>query len=207
MVTEWGATGWWEVKKTAWGAPLENDSSTKADFYDSRYRKSIEAQREQVIGSYVFLWGQKQERTPTWFGMFTAEGNETESIDVMHRIWTGEWPENRSPRVRGLRLDGREAKDMIRLDAGKRFKAEFQVTDPDGDRLTYRWEVMKESRTKATGGDREQVPESIRGLILNPKRGSVTLKAPKEEGAYRLFAYCDDTDGNTAHANIPFLVE
>ena len=50
LVTEWGATGYWEVQKTSWGAPIENDSSTKADFYGSRYEPSIASQRAQVIG-------------------------------------------------------------------------------------------------------------------------------------------------------------
>lgn len=207
MVTEWGATGWWEVGKTRWGAPLENDSSTKADFYLSRYQKSIEAERDQVVGSYVFLWGQKQERTPTWFGMFTAEGRETESIDVMHHIWTGEWPSNRSPRVNGFRLDGKGARSNTKLRAGKRYQATFDVVDPDEDRLKFRWVIMKESQSKSTGGDPERIPESLDGLIVRQSGGEVTIRAPKEKGAYRLFAYCDDTEGHTAHANIPFLVE
>ena len=66
---------------------------------------------------------------------------------------------------------------------------------------------MEESKSKTTGGVREKVPESIEGLIVSQSKGRVTLRAPEEKGAYRLFAYCDDTDGNTAHANIPFLVE
>ncbi len=207
LVTEWGATGYWEVGKTPWGAPLENDSTTKADFYLSRYRKSIESQRKQVIGSYAFLWGQKQERTPTWFGMFTAEGRETEAIDAMHRIWTGEWPSNRSPRVKDLRLNKKKARAGVKLRVGKKYKAHFDVDDSDGDQLTYRWVVMRESTSKATGGDPEPIPEVIDGLIVSQSRGRITLRAPKEKGAYRLFAYCDDTEGHTAHANVPFLVE
>ena len=207
LVTEWGATGYWEVPNTSWGAPLENDSSTKADFYLSRYERSIATQEKQVVGSFVFLWGQKQERTPTWFGMFTEEGRETEAIDAMHFIWTGEWPENRAPRVESLKLDGKQARKDVKLRAGRTYKAKFDVTDPDGDDLTYRWVVMKESQSNKTGGDTEQPPETVEGAIVEHHKGRVTLQAPEKAGAYRLFGYCDDTDGNTAHANVPFLVE
>ena len=41
IVTEWGATGHWEVEKTEWGAPIENDSTTKAEFYQKRFEKAI----------------------------------------------------------------------------------------------------------------------------------------------------------------------
>ncbi len=71
MVTEWGATGHWEVNSTPWGAPIETHSSTKADLVqwnDTTWQ--LDSQKENCVGSYVFLWGQKQERTPTWYGMF-----------------------------------------------------------------------------------------------------------------------------------------
>jgi hypothetical protein len=35
----------------------------------------------------------------------------------------------------------------------------------------------------------------------------VVIKAPAEPGAYRLFVYVRDGQGNAGHANIPFLVE
>lgn len=206
MVTEWGATGYWEVPSTEWGAPLENHSSLKADFYRSRYRKAIESQSKQVIGSYVFLWGQKQERTPTWFGMFMPDGRETESIDAMHFIWNNAWPDNRTPRLNDFTLEGKYAPDNIKLDAGIDYKATADITDPDGDPIIYRWEIMRESTTEATGGDAEEVPEAIDGLIVSQSDGNVTFKAPTESGAYRLFLYVDDDHEHTAHANIPFYV-
>ncbi|OEK04532.1 glycoside hydrolase family 2 TIM barrel-domain containing protein [Roseivirga misakiensis] len=206
MVTEWGATGYWEVGNTEWGAPLENNSSVKADFYRSRFRKAIESQKKQVIGSYVFLWGQKQERTPTWFGMFMPDGRETESIDAMHYIWNGEWPDNRTPRINDFKLESQVAENNIKLKSGKSYQAMVDVVDPDGDPLTYRWEIMKESTTNATGGDAEEVPEVIEGLIKSEPGSDVTFSAPMEEGAYRLFIYVDDNNEHTAHANIPFFV-
>ncbi|MFY0594607.1 glycoside hydrolase family 2 TIM barrel-domain containing protein [Roseivirga sp.] len=206
MVTEWGATGYWEVGTTEWQAPLENNSSVKADFYRSRFRKAIESQKQQVVGSYVFLWGQKQERTPTWFGMFMPDGRETESIDAMHYIWNGEWPDNRTPRINDFKLESKVAENNIKLKSGQSYAAMVDVTDPDGDPLVYRWEIMKESTTNATGGDAEEVPEVIQGLIKSDPGTEVSFTAPNEEGAYRLFIYVDDNNEHTAHANIPFYV-
>jgi len=45
------------------------------------------------------------------------------------------------------------------------------------------------------------------GLIDNSDTDRVVMKAPEEPGAYRLFVYIRDGNGNAGHANIPFLVE
>lgn len=206
LVTEWGATGYWEVDTTTWGAPLENNSSVKADFYLSRYQNAI-ATQSQVMGSFVFLWGQKQERTPTWFGMFTADGQETESIDVMHYVWNGKWPENRSPRLQDFTLEGQRGVNNIKLKVGDNYSAQVKVIDPDDDPMTYRWEIMEESNSQATGGDREYVPDVLPGLFTTSADSSANFTAPAKSGAYRLFVYVEDGNQHTAHANIPFWVE
>lgn len=207
LVTEWGATGYWEVGLTDWGAPLENNSSVKADFYRSRYAKAIESQSSLVMGSFVFLWGQKQERTPTWFGMFMPDGNETEAIDAMHYVWNGSWPENRSPRLINFTLNGQVAQNNIRLKANELNEAQVEILEHDQDSLNYTWTIMEESVSKATGGDREEVPEAIEGLFQGDLADKASFLAPTDSGAYRLFIEVKDGQGHTAHANIPFYVE
>jgi hypothetical protein len=206
-VTEWGATGHWEVGKTAWGAPLENDSTVKADFYLKRYDAVIRPDQRQCLGSYVFLWGQKQERTPTWYGMFLESGEETATVDTMHYLWNGQWPANRSPRLEGAWLDGKTSTQNARLKPGQVCPIKVQVSDPDRDPLTYRWEVMEETTDLKTGGDLEAKPKTHEGLVVAPTQAETDLKSPSRPGAYRLFVYAFDGQGHAAHANIPFHVD
>jgi hypothetical protein len=68
----------------------------------------------------VFLWGQKQEATSTWFGIFTDHGESTAVRDVMHELWKGEPPPERAPLL--TKLESSAAKKEIA--AGTEFQAE-----------------------------------------------------------------------------------
>ena len=206
MVTEWGATGHWEVPKTSWDAPIEENSTLKAANYLKRYKGGIEADSLQCIGSYVFLWGNKQERTPTWYGIFLEDGKETESVDVMHYIWNNEWLENRTPQIVSFSLDNKTAYDNIILEPAKIIEASVKISDYENDIINYTWEVLPESTDLQDGGDVEERPESVMIDIVNQKDGQITFKSPSP-GAYRLFVYADDDHGHAATANIPFMVK
>ena len=207
IVTEWGPTGHWEIAKTSWGAPIEDDSTKKADLYRERYQRYIAADERQCLGSYVFLWGNKQERTPTWYGLFLASGEETPAVDAMHYVWKGSWPENRSPAITPVRIDSRSADQSITVVADSFHDASVQAMDSDQDPLDFRWLVMEESGAKTIGGDREDVPRVIESSITNDGNGKIRFKAPSKAGAYRLFVYVHDGKGHAAHSNIPFRVE
>jgi hypothetical protein len=207
LVTEWGPRGHWEVKQTAWGAPVEPDSSEKAAMYREHYEHSVASVKSRVIGDYVFFWDQKQERTPTWYSLFLPDGTETETVDVMHHIWNGSWPENRAPRVEKFRLNGKKPGRNVVLEPGESYPAKLTAVDPDGDPLAYRWALMHESQARQVGGDREEVPGAVPGLVTPTGDGSAMLQAPRQPGAYRLFVYVYDGQGNAGYANIPFLVE
>lgn len=207
LVTEWGPVGHWEVDKTAWGAPIEPSSSEKAAHYGENFEGVIEAHSDRILGSYAFLWGQKQERTPTWYGMFLEDGSVTEAVDVMHHAWNGAWPANRSPKMEGLFLDARVAHEDIVLEPARRYTARAIAADPDGDPLTYRWELRRESDATQVGGDKEAVPEAIPGAVAGIEDGGATVSAPEQAGAYRLFVYVYDGKGHAGHANIPFRVQ
>lgn len=207
MVTEWGPTGHWEGLQTTWKSAIEETSSEKAAVYKSRYEYSVEKDREKCLGSYVFLWGQKQERTPTWYGIFTEKGEESEVVDVMQYLWSGKWPANKAPHLYSLQLNNHKALDNVYLKPGTNYDALTVAADPDKDKLTYRWEVLTEPTQLSEGGDFEAKPKPVDGLITVRGEGMITLKAPAKEGAYRLFVYVTDGNNNVATANIPFYVK
>lgn len=204
MVTEWGATGHWEVERTNWDVAIEHTSQEKAKAFINRYDLAIAPDKTNCLGSYVFLWGQKQERTPTWYGMFLENGAKTETVDAMHYLWTGRWPVNRCPSIDAFLLNGKTSYDNIHINKNEPIVAEVFAKDHENDHLVYRWEVMEESTDLKSGGDHESTPQTI---FKKEADNKINFQLPNAEGAHRLFIYVTDHHGNAATANIPFFIE
>ena len=203
----WGPSGHWQVPKTQWKACIEETSTEKAERYLERYRAVMEKDRQMCLGSYVFFWGQKQERTHTWYGMFLPGGERTGAVGVMQYVWTGQWPENRAPRVSRLRIEGGTAEESIHLKAGQEYAARIEASDPDADALAFEYEVLAEQTTFGYGGMGERRPATLDGLVRSQDGGEMRFVAPAKEGAYRLFVYVRDDKGAAATANAPFYVK
>ena len=209
-VTEWGPSGHWQVPRTKWDVVIEETSTEKAGVYQERYEKVIKAE-PWCIGSYVFLWtSNRQERTHTWYNMFHDDGSEKGPVEVMHYEWTGRWPDNRTPGIDSLQIEGMNAKDNINLKATTLYKANVYVFDPDGDELTIQWELVPENKNfGAYAGQGETKPLPLEGAITEVQDGgkSIRFLSPEERGGnFRLFVYANDGNNHSAVANIPFHI-
>jgi hypothetical protein len=204
MVMEFGVRGFWEVPTTDWGAPLEPDSHEKARTYYATHRLVAEMNngKELCLGTFPFLWGHKQERTYTWFGMFLSGGEKLSSVDAMTKLWTGDWPENRCPRIRALDSEAAAAT----LPADRLFTAKAEVTDPENDELAYTWILKEESREKSEGGDAEEIPDTFPDYTDGQHGPVFTLPKPLPPGEYRLYLEVRDGKGSAATANFPFQI-
>ena len=205
IIAEWGPNGHWEVAKTAWGAPIEQSSTEKAASYKNRYSEYI-SKDPYCIGSYVFLWGQKQETTSTWYGLFTADGHPTEPLDQLYTAWRGDIPPNSAPTIKDFKLDGKTADQNIYLKADEKYSANIEYTDPDNDKVKVEWLIFPESSAQSSGGDFENALQPELGLFKKKTNNISEFIAPKKEGAYRLFIFISDKGKRTAYANIPFYV-
>lgn len=213
IISEWGVTGHWESPCTGWDRPFEATSSEKAKHYQQRYVDYILSDKSHCIGSFVFLWGQKQERTPTWYGMFLENGEHTESAQVMQQLWTDQRPPHPVARLIDFSINNLSSGDSIRLQSNAFCSATVKVNHSDPVSLQYRWELLKEveRQKQSDGGDFEPRPETVWQQITQGTRHpngaeSLKFKAPAN-GEYRLFIYVDDRHGGTATANLPLLVE
>jgi hypothetical protein len=192
VVTEFGPRGHWEVEKTAWGMPVEDNSTQKAEFYLKAYEHAVGGQA-RCLGSYVFLWGQKQEKTHTWYGMFLPGGNRTAAVDALQYEWTGKWPKDRSPRIASVKV----------VMAGSEVRCAVEASDPEGGSLTVKWDVRKDvADAPQRGGDREEAVTA-----LAEAEGRETVMRLPGAGKYRVFVYVYDPAGNAGTANVPVLVK
>jgi hypothetical protein len=209
VVTEWGPSGHWQVPKTQWGVAIEETSSEKADLYRKKYEQVIQGD-PLCVGSYAFLWtSRRQERTHTWYNMFFEDGLEKEAVEVMQYMWTGEWPENRAPRIESLTINGKKAEDDVALAANSINPAKVEATDPDNDNLRIEWTLLPvPEEFGAYAGQGETKPQPVEGFIQNRENRTLRFQTPENTGKnYRLFVYVYDDKGNIAVANIPFYVK
>jgi hypothetical protein len=105
-----------------------------------------------------------------------------------------------------FRLDAKGARDNLRVPTGKLMTAAATVVDPNGDPITYRYELLPESTATSEGGDAETRPQPITGLFIGDPASQMMLNAPSTPGNYRLFVYATDGRNKSATANIPFQV-
>jgi hypothetical protein len=67
--------------------------------------------------------------------------NETKAMDVMHHIWNGNWPDNRTPVFKSITLNNKTTRKEIKLNAGKTYSATVDDKDYESESLTYFWEI------------------------------------------------------------------
>lgn len=232
IMTEYGPPGpWaWEVATTKWGAPIEMTSTEKAAYYEKGYNAAVATQSSRCLGSYAFIWGDKQEGTATWFGLLMPDGSMLASTLSVSKLWTGKVPREQAPEIVSLQSKtfAKEVKpgQVIRVDLQARAQQmptpshsvmttpidpaavapSVEAVKPPANPLTVKWDLRAEKAPRRPGDDSEQPPQAFPIEAIKSSDNQLIFKAPPGEGAYRLFVYVVDSRGYVATANMPFYV-
>lgn len=208
VVTEWGVNGPWEVAKTPWGIAVEPSSKEKAENFKNRYANHIASHPDLCLGSYAFLWGQKTEGSPIWFGL-SFNGEMTEPVDELSKAWTGAYPVNRTPSILKSSINGTVDKTkciVMQLDGNE---YTHQVADPDGDKITVEYLIRPENTTEGLVDDSNHSLSYLPGIIYDESPESCKLRFTKihNEKAFRLYIFVRDNKGMVATEVRPLKVK
>ncbi len=199
VLTEFGPLGFWEVGRNGIGAADEMKSGEKAKFYGSAYQGI--ASDPMGLGSYAFLWGNKQEATATWFGMLLESGERTAAVDTMAELW-GAPVKNRVPQIEALKWAGDAS-----LKPGAIVKPTLSASDPEGDPLRMKWVLMDDALDYGFGGYAQQRPREYPEALIRGDLSGAEFQMPSNGGFYRLYAYVYDNAGGAAVANLSLKVD
>ncbi|MCO5725265.1 glycoside hydrolase family 2 TIM barrel-domain containing protein [Robiginitalea marina] len=206
MISEWGINGPWEAEvNTDWGAPVEQTSTKKAEQYLERFRLIQSWEEPRLLGNFIFYWGQKEERTPTWFSTHLPDGRATEIVSQFEGCLGGTPKTYTGPRINYMLLEAMGAGQSITLPPSQEVTASVSLSPPEPSGLLYEWEIRPENWYYKIRELQQPMPV-IPTAFSQTSRDEVRFNTPLEEGPYRLYLYVGDTLGNVATTNIPFYI-
>ena len=200
LVGEWAPEGGWEAPMTAWQAPIENSSTTKAQLFYEFFTKYMPVKDPRFLGSLVFYWGHRQEYTQSWFSTFSKNGNPNEIKETLNDCWKDTTTPHLSPKIKFMLIDSLAGKNNIIVTSGSKHDALLEMQSSKLlDTLQYKWEIHKENWFY---GDS---PAEV-GLFADSTLPVTGFRAPQKEGPYRVFITVYNSKGYFATANIPIYV-
>ena len=130
VISEWGINGPWEEDETIWGAPIEPTSTKKAEQVMERSKLPVLSEKNS-LGSFYFYWGNRQERTSSWFTTFEESGKKFETYYALSQVWgINSNYAYKGPQIKFLLLEGQGALEDIILAPNEEALAEVLLENP-----------------------------------------------------------------------------
>lgn len=201
LIGEWAPAGSWEAPMTAWNAPIESSSTTKAQLFYQFYTTYMPLKDPRFLGSIVYFWGHVQLSTRSWFSIFTKNGNPNEIKESLNDCWKDTITAHFSPKIKMMLIDDLTAKNNLIVTSGSKHSAILEMQSSKlPDIVQYKWEIYREDWYYPIG------PPAEVGLFADSTLPATDFKAPEKEGPYRVFITVYNSQGYFATANIPFYV-
>ena len=204
-ISEWGTDGYWETKYTSWSAPIEPTSTKKVEQIKDRYKIITENNNNEVcLGSLVFFWGNKHERSSTWFSLF-VDNFKSEIIKELENLWNNSSSGQNLIGLEYMLVDKLGAEDNIIFSPNELKCAELKINNLETDSIKISWELYSEIWDR---DDSITVLDPVKKVdyFKSFENTKATFITPGIEGPYRIFAYVYDRQGYFASANTPFYV-
>jgi hypothetical protein len=177
IITETGPAGEWEVPNDVNGVPADPTDLQKRDGYTKAWN-CVLAHPGVALGATLFHYGTEGDFGGIWFNIFTG-GEKRLSYYAVRKLYSGRTDGNTPPVIRSMSLSR-----STDVPAGSTFMLTADVSDPDGDPITY------------TMGYNSKYINNAGGLIPAQFTGSFTVTAPQTLGVWKIYLYARDGHGN-----------
>jgi hypothetical protein len=205
-ISEWGSNGHWESEITSWKAPIEPTSAKKAEQIRARNNIIIERKDQTCLGDLVFYWGQKQEITQTWFSIFDAQGNKSQTFYELQSIWKNQSISIKcAPQVKYMLVNNKGVRDRLIYTPNEIKVAEVFLDGEIDSTLHFIWEIYEEN-WDYKANVKQKNTKKILDCFDKADGNKLTFRTPAIEGPYRIFVFIYDQKGNFATTNTPFYI-
>jgi hypothetical protein len=223
LVSEFSVQGYWSTSKTDWYSRVEPTSYYKSQYLQAQF-SAIKANRQKCLGAYVFVWGTKQEYTPTWFSLFSPwpQMHETELSDECRQEWTGQKPARTAPGIDWVTIDNLTDVQNIYLKPGEATNVAVHTVRKVAGPLQLRWELQEEVPEYLISSYKTQKMKVLADSVWQQRPTGTAIsktgtdsadtytfrfRAPDREGPYRLYLYLATADKKVSTANACFFVQ
>ena len=111
-------------------------------------------------------------------------------------------------RIRALLKDYLSSKNYIVSSAENADEAKKKIEYLKyNNKVQVEYVLYPEAFSNKIGGDIQISPKPINFEIVSQSDNELIFLSPEKKGAYRIFAYVKNENGQSSVANIPFLVE
>ncbi|MEV0645981.1 discoidin domain-containing protein [Phytomonospora sp. NPDC050363] len=181
IVTEAGPAGEWEVPDDANGVPNEPTDVQKRDGYTSAWN-CITGHTGVSLGATMFHYGLEEDFGGVWFNLLPS-GQKRLSYYAVKQLYSGQGSANTPPVITNLNVAGAGA-----VAGGSQFRMTANVSDPNGDAVTYAVKLNSKYINDAGG--------FIDAPFVRNADGSFSVTAPQMLGVWKVYLYARDGQGN-----------
>ncbi|MFI6080097.1 discoidin domain-containing protein [Streptomyces sp. NPDC051217] len=192
IVTEGGPAGEWEVDDDVNGVASEPADTAKAQGYKDAWN-CVTGHRGVALGATLFHYGTEYDFGGVWFNLLPAGQKRLSYYAVKEAYGRSTAGDNKPPVISNMAVDGATS-----VPAGRPFKVTSDVTDPNGDALSY--EVLVNSKYIDNGGQLTPAQFTAEG------NGDFTVTAPDRLGVWKVYIKASDGKGNVGIETKSFKV-
>ena len=113
----------------------------------------------------------------------------------------------RAPSIQEIFLNGKNWKANHTFSKNEEIELSYIIDKYNNEEVYLNFEIYPETFSTQQGGDYQKSPDKIDFEIIAQSSNKLVLKAPRKNGAYRIFVFANNNHDQYSVANIPFKVD